>query len=212
MNGRSTPPTEYLSTVRMASDAQIKFIRDLATAAEMNDEHRAEIIARCDSGDITFDRARDWIPRLQALPKRPTGSSSWNAGNGIKVEYEEHELDDGSQHRIGYIVGAGEHRIPRGRYALDTTGDDHFANDTTFFRVWVGDRGGWAVNVQASDDWHPVTGWPKRIAVLKAIAADPLDALQRYGRELGKCGVCGRTLTNDESRALGIGPVCRTKL
>jgi hypothetical protein len=30
----------------------------------------------------------------------------------------------------------------------------------------------------------------------------------RYGMLIGKCGVCGRTLTDEESRANGIGPVC----
>lgn len=33
-------------------------------------------------------------------------------------------------------------------------------------------------------------------------------ASNRNGRELGHCGVCGRTLTDEESRARGIGPIC----
>lgn len=50
------------------------------------------------------------------------------------------------------------------------------------------------------------------IAIAKKINdAGPYEAMLRYGRELGECGHCGRHLTNDESRALGIGPVCRTK-
>jgi len=32
-----------------------------------------------------------------------------------------------------------------------------------------------------------------------------------YGTELGECGVCGRTLTDEKSRAYGIGPVCRER-
>jgi Family of unknown function (DUF6011) len=37
------------------------------------------------------------------------------------------------------------------------------------------------------------------------------QASKRYGRELGNCGRCGRTLTDDASRAAGIGPVCASK-
>jgi hypothetical protein len=43
----------------------------------------------------------------------------------------------------------------------------------------------------------------------KIIAAGPEQAMMRYGREIGECGHCGRVLTNDESRAMGIGPRCR---
>lgn len=43
----------------------------------------------------------------------------------------------------------------------------------------------------------------------KIIAAGPVEAMVRYGLELGECGHCGRELTNDESRAMGIGPRCR---
>jgi len=31
------------------------------------------------------------------------------------------------------------------------------------------------------------------------------------GRTIGRCRVCGRTLTDPESVALGIGPVCRQR-
>lgn len=33
----------------------------------------------------------------------------------------------------------------------------------------------------------------------------------RYGLELGHCGRCGRELTNEDSRAAGIGPICAGK-
>ena len=46
--------------------------------------------------------------------------------------------------------------------------------------------------------------------VLTRITQDP-EAMARYGRELGVCGRCGLELTDDESRRLGIGPICRAK-
>ena len=64
------------------------------------------------------------------------------------------------------------------------------------------------VNVWASDARYPIKALPEKKRILEAIAADP-DAGPRFGREIGACYVCGRTLTDETSRALGIGPVCR---
>lgn len=47
---------------------------------------------------------------------------------------------------------------------------------------------------------------------MNKILADEQAAYQLYGREIGICGVCGRTLTDESSRAIGIGPVCRERL
>lgn len=38
------------------------------------------------------------------------------------------------------------------------------------------------------------------------------EAMERYGREIGKCGRCGRHLTDEVSRALGLGPECASKM
>jgi hypothetical protein len=48
-------------------------------------------------------------------------------------------------------------------------------------------------------------------AVLLEAAADPLTAAIRYGKETGSCSCCGRDLTNPDSIAAGIGPICREK-
>jgi hypothetical protein len=51
--------------------------------------------------------------------------------------------------------------------------------------------------------------WP---TLVDAVIADPMGAVQRFGRELGICGICNLPLTNEESREFGIGPVCRSKI
>jgi hypothetical protein len=66
--------------------------------------------------------------------------------------------------------------------------------------------------VQASDELYPVRNKIARDEILNLIAANPKEAMLRYGKELGHCGHCGRTLTDETSRSLGIGPVCRGKL
>jgi hypothetical protein len=51
----------------------------------------------------------------------------------------------------------------------------------------------------------------KWVNLMERIAADFDAALRLYGTELGICGACASPLTNDESRAQGIGPICASK-
>lgn len=102
-------------------------------------------------------------------------------------------------------------RIADGHYALT------FSNDVTrFFKVSSPTKGKWAgrtfVDMQAGDEYYPVRDAAKRTTVLRLISADPLAALAHYGHKIGRCGICNRTLTNEESRARGIGPVCADAL
>ena len=66
------------------------------------------------------------------------------------------------------------------------------------------------VDVWASDARYPIKAKPEKIRIMTAIKDDP-DAGPRFGREIGRCYVCGRTLTDETSRALGIGPWCRSQ-
>jgi hypothetical protein len=107
--------------------------------------------------------------------------------------------------------GAGEPlMVNDGRYALLMT------DKLRFFKVNTPTEGRWAkftfVNeVFGGGNKISIRNRDFRNEVLTAIANDP-DALTRYGQELGECGVCGRELTDAQSRAIGIGPVCREKL
>lgn len=98
--------------------------------------------------------------------------------------------------------------VPAGRYALDVDGV------TKFYVVDKPESGAWKgktfLSVLASDDKHPVK-FAAKDKVLAAIAVDVKGAMIKYGLELGKCGRCNRTLTDAESRAAGIGPVCAGK-
>lgn len=48
-------------------------------------------------------------------------------------------------------------------------------------------------------------------AEVLAAGSDPLAAAVAYGRKTGECACCGRELTDGESIARGIGPICATK-
>lgn len=50
------------------------------------------------------------------------------------------------------------------------------------------------------------------INYLDAIAADPVGAAIRYGRETNNCSCCGRTLSDEVSVFGGIGPICLSRL
>lgn len=45
-------------------------------------------------------------------------------------------------------------------------------------------------------------------ARIAAAIANPAEAAKAHGQRTGECSVCGRELTNKDSRALGIGPIC----
>lgn len=97
--------------------------------------------------------------------------------------------------------------VPEGRYAIEW-------NDTLqFFHVDCPTEGRWSgftfLKRRVSDETYPVRGHQKGL-ILEAIAkAGPRECAIRFGQEIGSCGVCGRTLTNEVSRAYGIGPICR---
>jgi uncharacterized Zn finger protein (UPF0148 family) len=48
-------------------------------------------------------------------------------------------------------------------------------------------------------------------ARIVAVCADPAAAATAYGKRTGQCSCCGRELTNEESIARAIGPICASK-
>ncbi len=89
------------------------------------------------------------------------------------------------------------------------------SNDLDFWSVTHGKEGGrWAGYVFVErviggrDNQRIRTD--EQIVALEAIRkAGPEAAMALFGQELGKCGKCGRHLTDEVSRQYGIGPVCR---
>lgn len=110
------------------------------------------------------------------------------------------------------------HEFGPGYYAIPSvTG----TNDLTFFRI--GENQG-RVNPANKGKlrFHHVVGGHddgelrvspafvfKALEVLRIVGVR--KAQQSYGQHIGSCGKCGRTLTDEVSRSLGIGPDCRSK-
>jgi hypothetical protein len=103
--------------------------------------------------------------------------------------------------------------IQSGYYAVPSlTGN----NDLDFFAVIKPDSGKWAgyvfvKRVIGGRADSPVRGSTRVNALNAILEAGPDKAQALFGQTLGRCGVCNRHLTDEISRAAGIGPVCRGK-
>lgn len=139
---------------------------------------------------------------LRDFSANQTGRTGGNK-NGMPVR----EVTMGEQMARGY---APFPRVAKGYYALET--DDGIK----FYKVDRPTEGKWAgytfLSAQASDDFWPIKNRDQKRAILESIAADPAEAGARYGREIGRCWKCHRTLTDATSRANGIGPDCANKV
>ena len=93
-------------------------------------------------------------------------------------------------------------------YAVDIEGT------TKFYRIKPGRKADfYFIDVQASDELHSIRNVGTKAAIVKAILdAGAEDCMRRYGQLLGHCGRCGRTLTDETSRSIGIGPDCLGKM
>jgi hypothetical protein len=180
-----------------ATTRQQEFIRDLIEDREMEDSQRTEALRRLDSGEVSKTDASRWIDRLKELPRR------------------QRQRENGGEPSEGFAD------VPPGRYALPTLDGDDTA--VGFYRVDRPDKGRWAgytfvKQLVASGGYGAESLSQKRLpvpvqkSISHRIAENPWEAMERFGRELGACGNCGRALTNRISRALGIGPVCGRRL
>lgn len=93
-------------------------------------------------------------------------------------------------------------------------------NDLDFIRIGTNQgqmdasRKGWRRVQRIVGGQAPITmriGEAMEFAkIVVALSPEELRAAKvLFGQEIGRCGVCGKTLTDETSRAYGIGPVCR---
>lgn len=127
--------------------------------------------------------------------------------------------DEAGCYRVRKAAPAGREsiptaeQVPEGHYALPSTGH----NDLVFYRVDRPTDGQYAGRVfvkmivggkpEARVEWGKV---PSILARIAEAGADESMAL--YGREIGRCGMCNRTLTDETSRQRGIGPDCYSRM
>lgn len=160
--------------------------RDLPS--ETRPTYRARLGALClreARAELTRDKASALIEYLFGLPLRPRAEAP--------AEKPEDEFAS----------------VPAGRYAVTVNGE------LWFVKVDRPTEGKWAGRVfvkrqNGGELTRLYTNVQRR--VLNNIATQgPATCAAEFGHKIGRCGVCNTPLTNEESRAYGIGPVCRTK-
>lgn len=182
-----------------------------STSANPIDERRVRLSPNAFAGSC--HECGGWVEAQAGCREKLTGG--WVVRHRTVAECEAVDraktAEGGSERAIAAPGPAPLPDIPAGRYAVE--------NAEGVLRFYEVDRpeppSRWAgrtfVSVLASDERHPVKGEGGR-AVLAKIAEDPRSAMLRYGHEIGACGRCGKLLTDEESRRIGIGPVCIGKL
>lgn len=174
----------------LISEKQAKWIVDIAERPSVTDAMRESLQARLEQG---FARAAGsaFITKYKDIPT-------------AAAEVAREELVNPGPAKVAV-------EVPAGRYAVTDPTDGVFK----FFHLDRPTEGRWKgytfLKVRASDDLHPIRAKAHRDAVIAAIAEDVEKAQTQYGVKLGHCYRCGRTLTDQTSRDLGIGPDCRSK-
>lgn len=191
---RTEVPTEFVEDEPQMTPAQKSYLLDLIQGREMKDSERREAQKRVAEG-LTKKEATRWIDKAKTLPKRSSEFSR----------------------RLANMPN-----VPDGRYAIMV--DEMVAGESVetlkFFKVKTPTEGRWqgftfldAGRGGAHGDlqWTPVKALEYKTRVLNQIAENPQEAGMKFGQEVGVCCRCGRSLTDETSRSLGIGPDCREK-
>lgn len=190
--GRAARKADRLPEPRFTDEIrprQLEYVTDLLQERNISAESRPAYAARlrvlaanpAAVADLTRVQASALIDCLSALPRRV---------DSVPVPRPE--------------------SVPAGRYAVQPE-----EGQLRFYKVDRPTEGRWAgytfVERQESGDFRRISRGEQAQALRLIEAQGVKESAARYGHELGVCGVCARELTNEESRAAGIGPVCRAK-
>lgn len=153
---------------------------------------------------LTVDRGSDFITRIRAKIGEVQARQSEPVAVTRTAWAEWREL-------AARLVEVGGHTGARFAVATEAGSD----NDLAFW--WIvrhADQGGMVKyflrQVIGGQGAVQVRMSPEAMVSIarKIMATGAREAMLRFGQELGSCGHCGRTLTNQASRERGIGPVC----
>jgi hypothetical protein len=205
------------STANAPSDAQLRFLTslhaDLGTEAPTaRDKRHASLLI--DKAKTALDAARrsGKAPAAAAPARLATERQRELIANLLTERAYDAEVDvdaltvKQASELIDALFSAprakvAAHGIREGRYAYTTDGGvtaDHYrVRRDGRIVVWTA-GGEWPYNGQLNEG-------------LEWIKANPREAAELFGRLVGCCGRCGRDLSDDDSRARGLGPVCAGK-
>jgi hypothetical protein len=123
----------------------------------------------------------------------------------------------------GGVKPAAVHKVPKIRDAMDTAlgngmkkpmlladGVKVYPSANQKGVLYVKLNGDYAGKILADGSLKAANGYSASdmVAALSELEASPEEAALRYGRETGRCSICGARLTNTESIERAIGPIC----
>lgn len=176
-------------------------------AADREDQEARDWVLRY-QGDFEF--LRDVRDRLRADPWYELSPKQTAAILRCKAREEAPRTTRGSGVDISSLpTGTRYYAVPNSEDKLTFFRVDHVDEPGTwlgwlFVHQVVGGSAPMRIGKQRPGDTYEGQ-WS---ALLQKIVDDPQSAMQTYGREIGRCGMCGKTLTDELSRERGIGPVC----
>lgn len=195
------------SFARPMTPGQRGYLRDLMlrkAAAKGMDLVQADDMLDTWLAELTFDAASNAIDNAKAWLAAHTPAGPSTLADQLFT----------SRQVNAAVSDPGIQVVPAGRYAIDT--ENGAINELAFYKVDRPTEGRWAgrvfVKLIIGGDEQRLSWAATKSVLAKITAAGPEAASARYGHEIGECGICGRQLTNDESRARGIGPVCVQKM
>ena len=213
-----TGSSNYTSTRNAPTDAQLRFIaslsRDLGYELQTpRDKSHASLIIDGAKKALAKARAEGTVaarPARKATPGQVefvTDLLLNRAHNHPEdLDVDALTFDQASalitELRVAPRAKKAAHGITEGRYAYSTDG----GTTADHYRVR---RDGKIVVWTAGGEW-PYTGKGLNEA-LTWIKANQREAAALFGQLTETCGRCGRDLSDDDSRARGLGPVCATK-
>jgi hypothetical protein len=178
------------------TDPQVALLRKLS--AERGVEYRPQVDRKAASREIDRLLALPKVIRIPvaapavAAPASPAAPAAADRETPIWVKIDEALKD-----------------VPDGRYALPGLDVDQ----VHFFRLRTVKRTGrrYFDKVVGSGygTWNrgPIS-WAGKLTAAEQIAADPYEAAYRFSKKIGCCARCLANLTDETSRARGLGPEC----
>jgi copper chaperone CopZ len=180
--------TKPVTTVKMATEPAKKYLRDLIVKVGRLPGY-IELDLDAEVEAMTARECSAAIDRCLAALKAATSAQVEIPAVPARARLNFDEILDGN-------------------YALRCEGDM-----IKFYRITTSKKGFKNVQVRASDELHEVQ-WKAGIAIMhKIVAAGLVESRMLFVTELGRCCKCGRSLTDEASRANaqvngGYGPDC----
>lgn len=216
--GNGSGSSNYTSTRNAPSDAQLRFLASLARSLGRElqtprDKSHASLII--DGAKKELDKARAAGTAAPRPARKATERQVEYVTDLLLERAHNHpsdlDVDALSFDQVSALITelrdaprakVAAHGIREGRYAYSTDGGrtaDHYrVSRTGKITVWT--AGG----------EYPYTG-KGLTESLVWIKENQREAAALFGQLVGSCGRCGRELSNDGSREIGLGPVCATK-